>query len=114
MTVMATPPESTKDSLRQRLSTHAQTRWPQITSLDVRYRGGFAYVEAHLADGTTQPLIRLRYGGSAPHRGVWGVPGPPRPGWKTKPTPPDSPPDPPKKPRPRAPAPPPRSPPTHL
>jgi hypothetical protein len=26
-------------------------------------------IEAHLADGTVQPLIRLRYGGSARH---WG------------------------------------------
>jgi len=66
---MAAPPESTKNSLRQRLNTHAQARWPQITSLDVRYHGAFAYIEAQLADGTTQPLIRLRYGGSARH---WG------------------------------------------
>jgi hypothetical protein len=66
---MAAPPESTKISLRQRLTTHARKRWPQVTNLDVRYRGQFAYVEAQLADGTTQPLIRLRYGGSAQH---WG------------------------------------------
>lgn len=66
---MAAPPDSTKNSLRQRLSTHAQARWPQITSVDVRYHGAFAYVQAQLADGTTQPLIRLRYGGSARH---WG------------------------------------------
>lgn len=66
---MATPPESTKISLRQRLSAHAQTHWPQVTSLDVRYRREFAYVEAQFSDGTTQPLIRLRYGGSARH---WG------------------------------------------
>ena len=66
---MAVPPESTKNSLRQRLTTHAHTRWPQITSLDVRYHGAFAYVQTHLADGTTQPFIRLRYSGSARH---WG------------------------------------------
>jgi len=66
---MATPPESTKDSLRYRLVAHARTRWPQITSLDVRYRGQFAYAQAQLADGTTPPLIRLRYNGSARH---WG------------------------------------------
>lgn len=67
--VMATPPESTKNSLRYRLLTHARQRWPQVASLDVRYRGQFAYVQAQLADGTVQPLIRLRYGGSARH---WG------------------------------------------
>ena len=33
--------------------------------MDVRFRGAFAYVEAHLADGTVQPLVRLRYGVSA-------------------------------------------------
>ena len=37
--------------------------------MDFRFRGVFAYVEAHLADGTVQPLVRLRYGGSARH---WG------------------------------------------
>lgn len=69
MTVMAAPPESTKNSLLYRLNAHARAHWPQIQDLDVRYRGQFAYVQAELADGTTQPLIRLRYGGSAQH---WG------------------------------------------
>jgi hypothetical protein len=64
---MATPPESTKNSLLYRLNAHARMHWPQIQDLDVRYRGQFAYVQAELADGTTQPLIRLRYGGSAQH-----------------------------------------------
>ena len=69
MVGMAAPPDSTKDSLTYRLLTHARARWPQVTNLEVRYRGQFAYAEAHLADGTVQPLIRLRYGGSARH---WG------------------------------------------
>jgi hypothetical protein len=69
MTVMAAPPESTKNSLLYRLNAHARAHWPQITDLDIRYRGQFVYVQAELADGTTQPLIRLRYGGSARH---WG------------------------------------------
>jgi hypothetical protein len=42
MTTMATPPESIKISLRQRLRTHAQQHWPQVASLDFRYRGAFA------------------------------------------------------------------------
>ena len=66
---MATPPESTKISLRQRLRAHAQQRWPQVASLDFRYRGPFAYVDAHLPDGEVLPLLRLRYGGSTHH---WG------------------------------------------
>ena len=35
----------------------------------MRYRGAFAYVDGQLPDGTTLPLCRLRYGGSA-H--TWG------------------------------------------
>jgi hypothetical protein len=66
---MANPPESTKISLRQRLRTHAQQRWPQVAGLDFRYRGSFAYVDARLPDGEVLPLLRLRYGGSARH---WG------------------------------------------
>jgi hypothetical protein len=69
MSVMATPPESTKISVGQRLRAHAQAHWPQAGELEFRYRGAFVYVEAHLPDGTAQPLIRLRYGGSARH---WG------------------------------------------
>ena len=69
MAYMVKPPESTKTSLRQRLTAHARQRWPQLTDLTVRYHGAFAYVDGHLADGTTLPLCRLRYGGSA-H--TWG------------------------------------------
>ena len=54
------PPESTKVNLRQRLSSHAEKRWPALTALNVRYHGVFAY---------TTPLCRLRYNGSA-H--IWG------------------------------------------
>ena len=63
-------PESTKTSLAQRLRTHAKTKWPQLTTVRVRYRGQFAYVDAELTDGQRLPLMRLRYGGSA-HR--WGT-----------------------------------------
>ena len=63
------PPESTKTSLRQRLSAHARTRWPALASVTVRYHGVFAYIDGHLADGTALPLCRLRYTGSA---SIWG------------------------------------------
>lgn len=66
---MAAPPESTTNSLLYRLHAHARNNWPQIQDLDERYRGQFAYITAELADGTIQPLIRLRYGGTARH---WG------------------------------------------
>jgi hypothetical protein len=63
------PPESTKTSLRQRLTTHARTRWPDLTAINVRYRGVFAYIDGQLANGTVLALCRLRYNGSA---SIWG------------------------------------------
>ena len=62
---MAAPPASTKTSLHQTLAARAQQRWPDLTGVDVRFRGAFAYVTGRLADGDTLPLMRLRYGGSA-------------------------------------------------
>jgi hypothetical protein len=62
-------PESTKTSLAQRLRAHAKAKWPQLTTVHVRYHGQFAYIVGELADGDRLPLMRLRYGGSA-HR--WG------------------------------------------
>jgi len=63
-------PESTKTSLAQRLRAHARQNWPQLATVDVRYRGQFAYVAGELADGERLPLMRLRYGGSARR---WGT-----------------------------------------
>jgi hypothetical protein len=70
---MATPPESTKVSLRQRLQAHARQRWTALTEVNVRYRGAFAYVDGHLTDGTVLPLCRLRYNGYANRWGfaIW-------------------------------------------
>jgi hypothetical protein len=69
MNPVAAIPESTKASLQQRLTRHAQTRWRAPTQIHVRYRAGFAYVDAVLPDGQTIPLMRLRYQRSA-H--LWG------------------------------------------
>lgn len=66
---MATPPTSTKTSLGQRLSERARNRWPALTRVEVRFRGQFAYIDGHLANGDVLPLCRLRYGGSA---STWG------------------------------------------
>jgi hypothetical protein len=65
----AAPPASTKTSLQQRLSARARERWPQLDSVDVRFRGAFAYVSGQLPDSGPVPLMRLRYGGSAAR---WG------------------------------------------
>ena len=62
-------PTSTQTSLWQRLSSHAEQRWPQISRISTCYRAGFAYVDAVMADGEILKLCRLRYGGSA-HQ--WG------------------------------------------
>ena len=66
---MAKPPESTKTSLRQKLAARAAERWPQLAGIDVRWHGQFAYVSGQLPDGTSLPLMRLRYAGSA---STWG------------------------------------------
>ena len=66
---MATPPQSTKTSLQQRLSQRARERWPQLAGVEVRFRAQFAYVTGVLADDETLPLMRLRYGGPAAR---WG------------------------------------------
>jgi hypothetical protein len=60
---MAKPPDSTK------LAERARERWPQLTAITVRHHGEFAYVAGQLPDGTTLPLMRLHYTGSAAH---WG------------------------------------------
>jgi hypothetical protein len=66
---MAKIPTSTQTSLWQRLTSHARQRWPQVTEVQTRYRAGFAYVDAVLADGEPIRLCRLRYGGSAHQSG---------------------------------------------
>src|SRR5260370_17263990 len=65
MFAVARYPDSTKTSLEQRLRARARERWPQITSLQIRHRGTFSYVDATLDDATTLKLCRLRYVGSA-------------------------------------------------
>jgi hypothetical protein len=62
-------PESTKASLGQRLRQRQRERWPGLASVDVRFRGRFAYVDGELATGQLLPLCRVRYAGSA---SLWG------------------------------------------
>ena len=58
-------PSSTRDSITWRLRDHAGKHWPQLDTVRVNYRGGFAYVSGVLPGGEQIPLCRLRYGGSA-------------------------------------------------
>ena len=69
MDFMATIPESATTSLQQRLSARACDRWPQLSQVQVRYRAGFAYIDAALPDGEVLKLCRLRYAGYA---NMWG------------------------------------------
>jgi hypothetical protein len=62
---MPTIPESTKSSITLRLLTHAEAHWPQLATLEVTYRGSFAYLTGILGNGDRIRLCRLRYGGSA-------------------------------------------------
>jgi hypothetical protein len=62
-------PESTKNSVTYRLVARARERWPQISRVSTRFKGGFGYIDAVLPDGETLRLCRLRYGGYA---NSWG------------------------------------------
>jgi hypothetical protein len=62
---MAKIPDSTKTSLHQRLAARAAERWPQIERINLRFRAGFAYVDAVMPGGETLRLCRLRYTGYA-------------------------------------------------
>jgi hypothetical protein len=62
-------PDSAKASLASRLSRHAREHHPALTAVKVRFRADFAYVDGVAKDGTSLPLCRLRYGGSA---ATWG------------------------------------------
>src|ERR1700729_3485438 len=66
MAAVAKYPDSTKTSLEQRLRARARERWPQIASLQIRYRGVFSYIDATLTDPPPPKLCRLRYAGPAP------------------------------------------------
>jgi hypothetical protein len=57
-------PDSARRTLARRLEDRRRERWPELVSLDVRYRGSFAYIDGATEDDTL-PLCRLRYVGSA-------------------------------------------------
>ncbi|MEV5846369.1 ATP-binding protein [Streptomyces sp. NPDC051985] len=57
------PPESMRHHLRRRLNRHARECWPHVDAITVRFRAGFAYVEADLPGEQSLPLCRLRFTG---------------------------------------------------
>jgi hypothetical protein len=57
------------DRLQQRPSGPALARWPQLAGVEVKFRGGYAYVAGRLPNDETLPLMRLKYGGYA---ASWG------------------------------------------
>lgn len=67
-------PEWTRVDTEVRIIRHVTQYWPALDGVTVRFRGGFAYLEARLRDGEVRPLCRLRYDGSetdsASHSGV--------------------------------------------
>lgn len=62
-------PASTKTSLQQRLTARARQRWPQLSQVQARFRGGFSYIDAVTSEGEVIRLCRLRYAGYA---NMWG------------------------------------------
>lgn len=66
---MASPNTAKVTALQQRLTTHAR-RWPQITEIKVRYRAGYAYIDAAVEDEDGElHLCRLKDTG---HTEMWG------------------------------------------
>jgi hypothetical protein len=63
MNGMARMSDSVQSTLRRRVQAHRAARWPHLTSLDVRFRGEYAYIDAN-EDGDIWPLCRLRYTGT--------------------------------------------------
>jgi hypothetical protein len=65
---MASESAAKAETLRHRLAASA-ARWPAITELTVRYRAGYAYVNAVLDDSDDLQLCRLTETG---HPQRWG------------------------------------------
>ena len=57
-------PSRPRPALRQRLTQHARTHWPDLTAVNARHRSVSAHIDRQLPDGTILPLPR-RYNGSA-------------------------------------------------
>ncbi|MGW1616498.1 hypothetical protein ACWCQZ_45080 [Streptomyces sp. NPDC002285] len=66
---MVSPNAAKTAALQQRLTAHAR-RWPQITQIKIRWRAGFAYIDAVVkGDDNNLQLCRLKDTG---HPELWG------------------------------------------
>jgi hypothetical protein len=67
---MKAPPTSTRRSRTARLASHQRDRWPDLESIEVRFRAKSAYVDGYDGDRSFLRLCRLHCGGSA---SLWGL-----------------------------------------
>lgn len=67
---MASPNAAKAAALQQRLTAHAR-RWPQITEIRVRWRAGYAYIDA-VVDGDDEGDLQLCRLKDTGHPEMWG------------------------------------------
>lgn len=67
---MASPNTAKAAALQQRLTAHAR-RWPQITEIKVRWRAGYAYIDA-VVDGDDEGDLQLCRLKDTGHSEMWG------------------------------------------
>lgn len=67
--LMARLSDTAKTTLQRRVAAHHAQHWPQLSSLDVRWRGSYAYINAATPGGDVQQLCRLKWNG---HHDHWG------------------------------------------
>ena len=64
---MARLSDTAKTTLQRRVAAHHAQHWPQLSSLDVRWRGSYAYIDATTPGGEVWRLCRLKWNGHHDH-----------------------------------------------
>lgn len=60
-----TPDPRTRNAVTQRIIAHVTAGWPRLGEPEVRHRGQYCYVAAHLpGHREATPILRLRWQGS--------------------------------------------------
>lgn len=57
--------QATRTAVTARITAHVRRGWPHLGPPQVRFRGQFCYVHAAPPGHQPQPILRLRYQGSA-------------------------------------------------